>query len=397
MDETIRSFTLDVPQAELDHLRAKLALVRWPETETAGGWTQGVPLQRAKSFIEYWRTEYDWRRCEAMLNGFGQFVTRLDGLDIHFLHVRSRHADALPLVMTHGWPGSVIEFHKVIAPLTDPTAFGGEASDAFHLVLPSLPGYGFSAKPSAPGWNVERIAAAWTELMKRLGYTRYVAQGGDWGAAVTTALAALKPAGLAAAHMNIVSARPKSLSREHATEEERRALDAMDRYHRSEIGYAMIQATRPQTLGYALADSPVGQAMWIYEKFQSWTDCDGEPENVLTRDEMLDDIMLYWLTNAAASSARLYWESLLRQRRVEVDLPVGFSVFPKELFLSPRHWAAEAFTNIQYWNEVERGGHFAAFEQPQLFVRELRACFRSFRSAAGDRRGPRVLRSRGSD
>ena len=215
--------------------------------------------------------------------------------------------------------------------------------------------------------------------MRRLGYTRYVAQGGDWGAAVTTALAALKPAGLAAAHMNIVSARPKSLPLEHATEEERRALDAMDRYQRSEIGYAMIQATRPQTLGYALADSPVGQAMWIYEKFQYWTDCDGEPENVLTRDEMIDDIMLYWLTNAAASSARLYWESLLRQRRVEVDLPVGFSVFPKELFLSPRHWATEVFSNIRYWNELHRGGHFAAFEQPGLFVQELRACFRQFR------------------
>jgi epoxide hydrolase len=379
MDETIRPFVLAVPQAELDSLRAKLDLVRWPEAETAADWTQGVPLARAKAFVGYWRTQYDWRRCEAMLNRFGQFVTMLDGLDIHFLHVRSRHGDALPLVMTHGWPGSVLEFRKVIAPLTDPTAFGGQASDAFHVVLPSLPGYGFSAKPSAPGWNIERIAAAWAALMARLGYTRYVAQGGDWGAAVTTMLAALKPDGLCAAHMNIVSARSKSLPRDAATPEEQRALEAMARYQHSEIGYAMIQATRPQTLGYALADSPVGQAMWIYEKFQSWTDCDGEPENVLTRDEMLDDVMLYWLTNTATSSARLYWQSFFRLPRVKVDLPVGFSTFPKELFLSPRHWAAETFTDIRYWNELPRGGHFAAFEQPELFVQELRACFRPFR------------------
>jgi pimeloyl-ACP methyl ester carboxylesterase len=273
----------------------------------------------------------------------------------------------------------VIEFHKVIGPLTEPTAFGGQASDAFHLVMPSLPGYGFSAKPAAQGWNAERIAAAWTTLMGRLGYGRYVAQGGDWGALVTTVLAGMKPDGLVAAHMNIVSARPKELPRGEATPEERRALEAMERYQRSEMGYAMIQATRPQTLGYALADSPVGQAMWIYEKFQTWTDCDGTPENVLTRDEMLDDIMLYWLTNSATSSARLYWESFFRLPRVVVDLPVGFSLFPKELFVSPRHWAAEKFTDIRYWNELPRGGHFAAFEQPELFVQELRACFRPFR------------------
>jgi pimeloyl-ACP methyl ester carboxylesterase len=264
--------------------------------------------------------------------------------------------------------------------LTEPERHGGEASDAFHVIAPSLPGYGFSGKPTAPGWNVERIAATWSALMTRLGYEHYVAQGGDWGGAVTTVLAARKPMGLAAAHMNIVSARPRTLPRNSPTPEERRALDAMDRYQRSEMGYALIQATRPQTLGYALADSPVGQAMWIYEKFQKWTDCDGAPENVLTRDEILDDVMLYWLTNSATSSARLYWESLFRQPKVSnVDLPVGFSVFPKELFLSPRHWAAETFTNIQYWNEVDRGGHFAALEQPELFVREVRECFRPFR------------------
>jgi pimeloyl-ACP methyl ester carboxylesterase len=376
----VRPFTLDVPQAELDRLYAKLDLVRWPDPETGEGWAQGVPLARARSLVEHWRHHYDWRRCEAMLNRFGQFITQLDGLDVHFLHVRSSHRDALPVLMTHGWPGSVLEFHKVIGPLTEPERHGGEASDAFHVIAPSLPGYGLSGKPTAPGWNVERIAATWTALMTRLGYEHYVAQGGDWGAAVTTVLAATKPTGLAAAHMNIVSARPRALPHDEATPEERRALDAMNRYQRSEMGYALIQATRPQTLGYALADSPVGQAMWIYEKFQKWTDCDGDPENVLTCDEILDDVMLYWLTNSATSSARLYWESLFRQPKVSnVDLAVGFSVFPKELFLSPRHWAAETFTNIQYWNEVDRGGHFAALEQPELFLREVRECFRPFR------------------
>ena len=376
----VRPFTLDVPQAELDRLNAKLDLVRWPDAETGDGWSQGVPRARARALVEYWRHRYDWRRCEAMLKRFGQFMTQLDGLDVHFLHVRSSHRDALPVLMTHGWPGSVLEFHKVLGPLTEPERHGGEASDAFHVIAPSLPGYGLSGKPTAPGWNVERIAATWTALMTRLGYEHYVAQGGDWGAAVTTVLAATKPTGLAAAHMNIVSARPRALPHDVATPEERRALDAMNRYQRSEMGYALIQATRPQTLGYALADSPVGQAMWIYEKFQKWTDCDGDPENVLTRDEILDDVMLYWLTNSATSSARLYWESLFRQPKVSnVDLPVGFSVFPKELFLSPRHWAAETFTNIQYWNEVDRGGHFAALEQPELFVREVRECFRPFR------------------
>ena len=379
MDSTIRPFTLRVPQVEVDRLRARLDTTRWPEQETVDDWTQGVPLARAQAFVEYWRTQYDWRRCEAMLNGFGQCVTNLDDLDIHFLHVRSPHAEALPLILTHGWPGSVIEFHKVIGPLTDPTAFGGKASDAFHVVAPSLPGYGFSGKPATTGWNIERIAQAWATLMARLGYARYVAQGGDWGAAVTTSLAALKPAGLAAAHMNIVSARPRTVPHESATAEERRALEAMNRYQQGELGYSMIQATRPQTLGYALADSPVGQAMWIYEKFHGWTDCDGVPENVLTRDEMLDNVMLYWLTNSATSAARLYWQSFFRLPRITVELPVGFSIFPKELFLSPRHWAAEVFKDIRYWNELPRGGHFAAFEQPELFVQELRDCFRPFR------------------
>ena len=377
--DNITPFDLDVPESELEQLRAKLDLTRWPDAEYGEAWSQGVPLDRAKALVHYWRREYDWRRCEAMLNRFGQYRTTVEGVGIHFLHVRSPHAGALPLIMTHGWPGSVIEFHKVIGPLTEPEKFGGSAADAFHVVAPSLPGYGFSDKPVAPGWTIGKIASAWSVLMARLGYERYVAQGGDWGAAVTSALAMLKPAGLAGVHMNIVSARPKNLPREEATPEERRAIAAIERYQRRENGYAMIHATKPQTLGYGLADSPVGQAMWIYEKFQSWTDCDGEPENVLTRDEMLDNIMLYWLTNSATSSARLYWESFFQSPPVHTDLPTGFSIFPKEIFLSPRHWAARHFTNIVYWNEVERGGHFAAFEQPEIFVRELRNCFRRFR------------------
>jgi pimeloyl-ACP methyl ester carboxylesterase len=313
-----------------------------------------------------------------MLNGFGPHRTAIDGLGIHFLHVRSPHADALPMLITHGWPGSVLEFHKVIGPLTEPERFGGRHEDAFHVIAPSLPGYGFSDKPKAPGCSIERIAAVWAVLMQRLGYTNWVAQGGDWGAAVTTALAAAKPAGLAAAHMNFVSARPRRMP-ESPTDVERLALEAMQRYQRAETGYAIEQATRPQTLGYGLADSPVGQAMWIYEKFHGWTDCDGDPENVLTLDEILDDISLYWFTNSAASSARLYWESFFRQGRMTIDLPTGFSRFPKELFSSPRHWAAETFTNIVHWRDVERGGHFAALEQPEIFVRELRDCFRPFR------------------
>ncbi len=378
MTEAVTPFVLEVPQAEIDGLNARLDLARWPEQETGEGWSQGVPLDRARALVEYWRHRYDWRRCEAKLNGFGQYRTAIDGLGIHFLHVRSPHPQALPLVVTHGWPGSVLEFHKVIGPLTEPERHGGRASDAFHVVAPALPGYGYSDKPSGPGWNIARIASAWITLMARLGYERYVAQGGDWGAAVTSEIARQKPAALAGVHMNIVATLPKRFP-EHPTPDEQRALVAMDRYRRVENGYAIEQSTKPQTLAYGLADSPVGQAMWIFEKFQSWTDCNGDPESILTRDEILDDVMLYWLTNSAASSARLYWESFGKQGRFQTDVPTGFSVFPKELFLSPRHWAEEMFTRIVYWNEVERGGHFAALEQPGLFVRELRECFRQFR------------------
>jgi pimeloyl-ACP methyl ester carboxylesterase len=378
MNDSIVAAPVRVPQAEIDLLHRKLDLTRWPERETSDGWEQGVPLARARDLVRHWRERYDWRRCEAVLNRFCPHRTTIDGLGIHFLHVRSPHPNALPLLVTHGWPGSVLEFHKVIAPLTEPERFGGRREDAFDIVAPSLPGYGFSDKPTAPGWNVERIAAAWAELMQRLGYAHWVAQGGDWGAIVTTALAAAKPDGLRAVHVNFVWATPREWP-QSPTDEERHALDLIQRYQRAESGYAIEQATRPQTLGYGLADSPVGQAMWIYEKFHGWTDCDGDPGNILTPDEILDQISLYWFTNSAASSARLYTESFHRQGRGTIDLPTGFSRFPKEILRSPRHWAAETFTNIVHWRDVDRGGHFAALEQPEIFVRELRDCFRPYR------------------
>jgi len=381
MSDAITPFTLNIPEAQLDDLRRRLTCVRWPDAETVDGWGQGVPLARARALIDYWRDDYDWRRCEAMLNGFGQFRTEIDGLGIHFLHIRSKHADALPLLMTHGWPGSVIEFHKVIGPLTDPTAHGGDARDAFHLVIPSLPGYGFSDKPTRHGWKVDRIADAWIALMHKLGYTRYAAQGGDWGSVITTTIAQKKPAGLAGIHVNLIAVPPQPLS-DPPTPEEQDADAATTFYQRAEMGYAAEQSTKPQTLGYGLADSPVGQAMWIYEKFHGWTDCGGDPDTLFSRDEILDNIMLYWLTNSGASSARLYWESFASQMerlRAGVDVPAGFSLFPKELVRPPRAWVEKAFSTIIHWNTLERGGHFAAFEQPGLFASEVRACFRHIR------------------
>jgi pimeloyl-ACP methyl ester carboxylesterase len=355
--------------------------VRWPDAETVDGWGQGVPLARAREVIETWRTTYDWRRCERVLNSFGQFRTTIDGVGIHFLHIRSKHANALPMIMTHGWPGSVLEFHKVIGPLSDPTAHGGDARDAFHLIIPSLPGYGFSDKPARHGWKVDRIADAWIALMQRLGYARYVAQGGDWGSVITTTLAQKQPPGLAGIHVNLIAVPPQPLS-DPPTPEEQDMIASGTLYQTKENGYAIEQSTKPQTLGYGLADSPVGQAMWIYEKFQSWTDCNGDPENLLTRDEILDNIMLYWLTNSGASSARLYWESFASQvdrLRAGVTVPAGFSLFPKELVRPPKAWVEKAFTTIIHWNKLPRGGHFAAFEQPGLFVDEVRRCFRALR------------------
>jgi pimeloyl-ACP methyl ester carboxylesterase len=353
---------------------------RWPEAEPVDDWSQGVPRAWIEEVCRYWAEDYDWRRREAMLNRFAQFTTAIDGLDIHFLHVRSPHPGAMPLIITHGWPGSVVEFHKVIEPLTNPTAYGGQAADAFHVVCPSLPGFGFSAKPGATGWGVDRIAAAWATLMARLGYSRYGAQGGDWGSAVTTSLGAHDPAHCAGIHITLAMGVRPAVSGE-PTAEEARALRGIKHYADWDSGYSRQQSTRPQTLGYGLTDSPAGQAAWILEKFWAWTDCNGHPENILTRDELLDNVMLYWVTATAASSARLYWESFGPERRKlhTVAIPTGVAVFPKEIVAPVRRWMESSYTDIRHWSEMTRGGHFAAFEQPELFVGDVRAFFRSLR------------------
>jgi epoxide hydrolase len=387
-DTAVTPFKYEAPQSALDDLKRRLKETRWPERETAKDWSQGVPLTKLRALVEYWRTDYDWRRGEAKLNRFPQFRTKIDGLNIHFLHVRSRHENALPIIITHGWPGSVIEFLKIIDPLTNPTAHGGRAEDAFHVVAPSLPGFGFSDKPTEGGWNSARIAKAWSELMRRLGYTRYVAQGGDWGSIVTTTLAQQRPAGLAGIHLNMPVVFPDPIPTSGLSAAEQRAVDAFKRFQTDGFGYFLEQSTRPQTIGYVLADSPAGQAAWIYEKFHDWTDNNGDPESALTRDEMLDNITLYWLTDTAASSARIYFEHagiVSKGNSGVVDLPVGCSIFPREIAPAPRSWAERFFPNLIYWHEVDRGGHFAAFEQPDLFTKELRDCFRSLRDSAPSR------------
>jgi pimeloyl-ACP methyl ester carboxylesterase len=379
MSEQITPFRIDIPEADLEDLRQRLRLTRWPEPQTVDDWSQGVPLAYLRQLCSYWRESYDWRRCEASLNQFPQFRTEIDGLGIHFLHVRSPEAGALPLVMTHGWPGSVVEFRKVIGPLTDPVAYGGDAADAFHLVCPSLPGYAFSDKPARPGWGVARIADAWDELMARLDYARYGAQGGDWGSGVTAALGIRHPGHLVGIHLNMVTAPPDPDTMDDLTDQEKSAIAGFQHYLDADSGYSKEQSTRPQTVGYGLVDSPVGLCAWILEKFWSWTDCDGDPANVLTRDEMLDDIMLYWLPGTGASSARLYWESFGKRIDGTIGVPVGCSVFPKEIVRASRRWAEKAYPDLRYWGEPPRGGHFAAFEQPDLFVQEVRAAFRAFR------------------
>ena len=375
----VRPFRIDVPESDLVDLRERLSRTRWPERETVDDWSQGIPLAYMRELCDHWATGYDWRATEARLNTFPQFVTEIDGLDIHFLHVRSPHPGALPIVLTHGWPGSVVEFVKAIGPLTDPVAHGGDPADAFDVVVPSLPGYGFSAKPTDTGWTVQRIADAWATLMGRLGYGRYSAQGGDWGAMVTASLGSRDAAHLAGIHLNMPLAEPGRLDLTDPTPAELAALVSFDEHRKWGTGYSKEQSTRPQTVGYGLVDSPAGQAAWIVEKFWAWTDCDGHPENVLSRDELLDNVMLYWLTAAAASSARLYWESFVRPGFDPVDVPTGCSIFPHEIMRMSRRWAASRFTDIVYWNELDRGGHFAAFEQPGLFVDELRAFFRLVR------------------
>ena len=398
----IRPFQIEIPEESLEELRRRVALTRWPDRETVSDRSQGAQLAKVRELVDYWATDYDWRKIEATLNALPQFITEIDGLDIHFIHVRSPHPNALPLIMTHGWPGSFLEFVKVIGPLSDPESYGASAEDAFDLLVPSMPGFGFSAKPQAAGWNPERIAGAWDELMRRVGYGRYVSQGGDWGAVVTDVMGRHAPAGLAGIHVttllgaierpptpNTQTTIPPEVAKalkngEPApaglSAEERIAYEAARDLATRGVGFRAIMGTRPQTIGYSLADSPVGLAAWFYEKFAEWTGTDSEPEPTLTKDEMLDDITLYWLTNTAASSARIYWENAAHKTEAgEVSIPAAVSRFPGEIIPLPRSWAERAYPNLVYFNRLEKGGHFAAWEQPELFSGEMRAAFRSLR------------------
>lgn len=375
-------FRIHASDLELDDLRRRLRNTRWPDSEVVEDWSQGTPLGYMKDIAAYWSDVYDWRTREASLNQLTQWRCDIDGFGLHFVHMRSPHENALPLLLSHGWPGSIVEFSKVIPRLLDPVAYGGNAEDAFHIVAPSLPGFGFSDKPVKPGFGVHQIARVFDSLMRRLGYARYVAQGGDWGSVITTCIGAQNSGACAAVHVNMVRPNPTpedAISNDKSVQE---ALRQAKEYQDWDSGYAKQQGTRPQSLGYGLADSPVGQAAWILEKFWRWTDCDGHPETALSRDDLLDNVMMYWLSNTATSSARLYWESFGKPVLDEtgpVLLPAGISMFPKEIIRAPRHWAEHAFANITYWNEPKKGGHFAAFEQPELFVNELVGFFRTIR------------------
>jgi pimeloyl-ACP methyl ester carboxylesterase len=392
-DTEIRPFRVDVPDEAIADLRRRIAAVRWPGRELVADRSQGVQLATIQELARYWATEYDWRQCEAKLNALPQFTTQIDGVDIHFIHIKSQRADALPLIITHGWPGSVIELLEAAGPLTDPTAHGGRAEDAFELVLPSLPGYGFASQPTEVGWDPGRIARAWAVLMDRLGYTRYVAQGGDQGAAVTDAMGRQAPDGLAGIHLNFLrdALAGSGYSSADPSAEERAALDAVAAFKTGGFGYFLEQATRPQTIGYALLDSPVALAAWMldhdtdsYYKI-SRAFVDGKPSGGLTRDHILDNITVYWLTGTGASAARSYWEGgraqaiAAGQARPEVKLPVGFTTFPDEIFRAPRSWVEKAYPNVTYFHEADRGGHFAAWEEPELFATEIRAAFWSLR------------------
>ncbi len=379
MSTEIRPFKIEIPDAEIEDLRRRLASTRWPEKELVDDWSQGIPLSYVQEVCAYWGEKYDWRSREALLNQWPQFMTEIDGIDIHFIHLRSKHEDAMPLVITHGWPGSVVEFQKVMGPLTDPTAHGGDASDAFHVVCPSLPGYGFSGKPTKTGTSVGKIGTMWGQLMARLGYDKYAAQGGDWGAMVTSAIGIQDTEHCLGIHLNMPIVAPDPETMSDMTEQEKSALAGIAHYTEQGSGYSKQQSTRPQTLGYGLTDSPSGQAAWVLEKFHAWTDCNGHPENVLGRDELLDNVMLYWLSGNAASSGRLYWESFNSVAMDDITIPVGCSIFPKEIFRCSRRWAEKRFKNIIHWNDMKVGGHFAAFEQPEAYVGEVRTCFRSLR------------------
>ena len=394
-DRSIRPFKAQVPQAALDDLRRRIADTRWPDKETDQ--SQGVPLARLQELVRYWGTGYDWRKAEAKLNALPQFITNIDGVDIHFIHVRSRHPNALPLIVTHGWPGSVIEQLKIIGPLTDPTAHGGRAEDAFDIVIPSVPGFGFSARPTGTGWGPDRIAQTWAELMKRLGYTRYVAQGGDWGSPISNSMARQAPKGLLGIHVNLPGTVPPEVTAvlpvggpapAGLSEKERAVFDALVAYARKgNPAYLTMMTARPQNIGYGVTDSPAGLAAWLlgHPGFAQWK-FGADPEQSPTRDDVLDNITLYWLTNTGTSAARIYWEnagrsvtSAVAQKSAEISLPVAITVFPDEVYRSPETWARRAYPNLVYFHEAEKGGHFAAWEEPEIFAAELRAAFKSLR------------------
>jgi epoxide hydrolase len=370
----VQPFTIDVPQRQLDDLRDRLVRTRFPVIEPVDDWSQGVPTAYARTLRDHWVEVYDWRRTEARLNGLGQHTTTIDGADVHLLHVRSPVDDARPLLLTHGWPGSVVEFLDIVGPLTDPAAHGGDAADAFHVVVPSLPGYGFSSAPTSTGWGTERIADAWVVLMQRLGYDGWIAQGGDWGALVSTAIGTRHPDVVAGIHLNMPIARPTTRD---LTDAEERAKARFKDHLAWGTGYSTQQATRPQTLGYGLADSPMGQAAWIVEKFHAWTDHDGDHEQVIDRDRMLDNVMLYWLTNAGATSARLYWESFARPNLDPVAVPTGCSIFPGDIFTPSRRFVEARYTDLRQYREHPRGGHFAALERPDELIDDIRTFART--------------------
>lgn len=377
-----KPFRIDIDQQQIDDLKMRLRNTRWPDKETVDDWSQGAPLAYIQEITEYWLNVYDWRAREAALNRFPQFTLPVNGLDIHFIHLRSPEKHARPLIMSHGWPGSFVEFLKVLSPLTDPVSHGGNAEDAFHIVAPSLPGYGFSAKPASPGWGVEKIADTWSLLMQALGYSKYYAQGGDWGSIITHSIAERDPDHCLGVHVNLPIVPPDPHTMEEMSDTEKSAIAGFEEYEKVDSGYSKQQSTRPQTLSYGLADSPVGQAAWILEKYWKWTDCNGHPENVVTRDELLDNIMMYWLPGTAASSARLYWESFATAFSTSPPrVPLACSIFPKEIFRTSRRWAENHFGDkLAYFNELDRGGHFAAFEQPELFVNEIRKAFAAIKT-----------------
>jgi pimeloyl-ACP methyl ester carboxylesterase len=393
-DASIRPYQVHISDTVLKDLRQRVQATRWPDKETVADQTQGVQLAKIQDLVRYWSTDYDWRKVEARLNALPMYTTTIDGVEIQFIHVKSKNPHALPLLITHGWPGSVLEIVDSIGPLTNPTAFGGKANDAFDVIIPSMPGYGFSDRPQTTGWDPDHIARAWDVLMKRLGYRRYVSQGGDWGSVVADAMARQAPSGLLGIHVNMPATVPPEVAKAMAAGEpapaglstdEKSAYESLGTFFKKNGAYGAMMATRPQTLGYGLSDSPAGLAAWMYDKFAQWTYSGGDPEKSLTKDQMLDDITLYWVTNSAVSSARLYWENnnnnfnAADQKTDQIKLPVAVTVFPGEIYRAPRSWTERAYSNLVYFHQVDKGGHFAAWEQPKLFAEEMRAAFRPLR------------------